>query len=61
LKVWKLAESSFIAKYRDAYMGAGGVPIAVPVSCSQYVSSNLKTLFFMMIVKAAIRASRKAL
>jgi hypothetical protein len=27
---------------RVAYIGAGGVPMAVPVSCNQYVSPNLK-------------------
>jgi hypothetical protein len=35
-------------------MGAGGVPIAVPVSWSQLVYPNWKKLFFMMMVMASM-------
>ena len=33
-------------------MQAGGVPIAVPSFCSQYVSENWKILFFIIIFSA---------
>ena len=46
-----------MAKYSVAYMGAGGVPIAVPVSCTQHVSPNLKTLWRIMMFSANMIAS----
>ena len=48
---------SWIAKNKFAYVGAGGVPMAVPVNCSQNVSPNWNTLFRIMIDSAWMRAS----
>ena len=42
---------------RVAYITAGGVPIAVPVFWSQYVSPKVKTLFFITIPRASDSAS----
>jgi hypothetical protein len=46
-----------MAKYRVAYAGAGGVPIAVPESCCQYVSPKENTLLRMISSMALIRAA----
>ena len=37
-------------------MGAGGAPIAVPLSCFQNVSPNWKTLLFMINFVASMMA-----
>jgi hypothetical protein len=46
-----------MAKYNVAYAGAGGVPMAVPEICCQYVSPKVKTLLRIMIESASIRAA----
>ncbi len=47
---------SWMPKYRVAYTGNGGVPMAVPVSCSQLVSPKVKKLCFMIISRAVMIA-----
>ena len=46
---------SWITKKKLAYIGAGGVPIAVPVICNQNVPQNWNTLFSMTIERASVR------
>ena len=47
---------SWIAKNRFAYVGAGGVPIAVPLSWCQNESPNWKILFFIISESSSMRA-----
>jgi len=47
--------SSCAWKKSVAHMQAGGVPMAVPVSCFQKVSENWNTLFLMIRERASMR------
>jgi hypothetical protein len=40
---------SYCPKETVAYVQATGVPIAVPVSCCQYVPANVKILFSITV------------